>query len=195
MPAADPSLPPAKKRKVAAKQNGDVERIQRLENTLLEAVSEGASLNPLVDLLDSAKDAGDPHLLFKSIYALYRVFSSIIDARMLVPTPDADAKVVRIWISERLNIFTDTLVGLMSDSERSLRVSVLGPVNPTRSQKPSRPPQCKSFSPSSGICRLLCPPARMPQGLPLRLISPSTSLTSIKLSLGCSNALRARVHP
>ena len=133
MPATDPSLPPAKKRKVAVKQYSDVEHIQRLENLLLEAVSEGASLNPLVDLLDSAKNAGDPHLLFKSIYALYRVFSSIIDARMLVPTPDADAKVVRIWISERLNIFTDMLVGLMNDSEKSLRVSVFQPVNPTRS--------------------------------------------------------------
>jgi len=120
-----PSLPPAKKRKIATKQHGDLARIQGLEQLLLEAVAEGTSLNPLVDLLGSAKDAEDPHLLFKCIYSLYRVFASIVDTGMLVPTPDTDAKVVRTWIWERLNIFTDILVGLMSDSEISLRVSVL----------------------------------------------------------------------
>lgn len=125
MPAANPSLPPTKKRKIAAKENDRIERIQRLENLLLKAVSAGTSLNPLVDLLDIAKNAKDPHLLFKCIYALYRVFASIIDARMLVPTPDVDAKIVRTWISERLNIFTDMLVGLMSDPETSLRTSAI----------------------------------------------------------------------
>ena len=123
MPATNPSLPPAKKRKVATKQHDDLEHIQRLEHLLLGAVSEGTSLNPLVDLLDVTKGAGDPHVLFKCIYALYRVFASIIDAGMLVPTPDAGAKVVRTWIWERFNIFTDMLVGLMNDSEKSLRVS------------------------------------------------------------------------
>ena len=82
-------------------------------------------MNPLLDLLDITKNIGDPHLLFKGIYALYRVFASIIDTRMLVPTPDAGAKVVRAWTWERFNIFTDMLVGLMSDSEKSLRVSIV----------------------------------------------------------------------
>ena len=124
MPAANPSLPPTKKRKIAARENDDIERIQRLEILLLKAVSSGTSLNPLVDLLGIAKNAKEPHLLFKCIYALYRVFASVIDARILVPTPDADAKIVRTWIFERFNIFTDVLVGLMSDSEKSLRVSI-----------------------------------------------------------------------
>jgi len=130
MPAANPSLPPAKKRKVATKQHDDLAHIQRLEALLLEAVSEGTSLNPLVDLLDVTRDVGDPHLLFKCIYALYRVFASIIDTRMLVPTPDAEAKVVRAWIWERFNIFTDMLVGLMNDSEKSLRVSIVQYAHP-----------------------------------------------------------------
>lgn len=124
MSAANPSLPPAKKRKVATKQHDDLAQIQRLESLLLEAVSEGTSLNPLVDLLDITKNVGDPHVLFKCTYALYRVFASIIDTRMLVPTPDARVKVVRTWIWERFNVFTDMLVGLMNDSEKSLRVSI-----------------------------------------------------------------------
>jgi hypothetical protein len=123
MPSGNPSLPPAKKRKIVANQGDNFERIQHLEKLLLEAVSQGHSLNTLVDLLDAAKGAADPHLLFKCIYALYRVFASIIDSGMLVSTPDTTARVVRTWISERLNIFTDILVGLMSDSEKSLRVS------------------------------------------------------------------------
>lgn len=125
MPAANPSLPPAKKRKVSAKQHDDLAHVQRLEGLLLEAVSEGSSLNLLVDLLDAAKDAEDPHVLFKCIYALYRVFASVIDTGMLVPTYNAGAKVVRAWIWERLNLFTDILVGLMNDSEKALRVSVM----------------------------------------------------------------------
>lgn len=124
MPAPDPYLPPAKKRKTVAEKNDDLERIQHLEKLLLEAVSERTSLNPLVDLLDVAKNARDPHLLFKCIYALYRVFASTIDAGMLVPSPDPTAKVVRAWIFERLSLFTDMLVGLMSDSEEYLRVRV-----------------------------------------------------------------------
>lgn len=124
MSTANPSLPPAKRRKVSTKQHGGIAHIQRLEKLLLEAVSEGTSLNPLVDLIDAAMDAEDPHLLFKCIYSLYRVFASIIDTGMLVPTPDSGAKIVRTWIWEKLNVFTDMLVGLMSDSEKSLRVSI-----------------------------------------------------------------------
>jgi U3 small nucleolar RNA-associated protein 19 len=124
LPTAGPSLPPAKKRKVSTRHHDDLARIQRLEKLLLEAVSEGTSLNPLVDLLDAAAGAGDPHVLFRCIYSLYRVFASIIDTGMLAPTPDSGTKVVRTWIWERLNVFTDMLVGLMSDSEKSLRVSV-----------------------------------------------------------------------
>jgi hypothetical protein len=125
MPAANPSLPPAKKRKVATKQHDDLAHTQRLEELLLEAVSEGTSLNPLVDLLDAAQGAEDPQVLFKCIYALYRVFASVIDTGMLVPTPDVDAKVVRAWIWEKFNVFTEMLVGLMNDSEKSLRVSAV----------------------------------------------------------------------
>lgn len=122
MPTTNPSLLPTKKRRVSTGQHDGLAHIQRLEKLLLDAVAEGTSLNPLVDLLDVAVIAEDPHLLFKCIYSLYRVFASIIDIGMLVPTPDT--KVVRTWVWEKLNIFTDMLVGLMSDSEKSLRVSV-----------------------------------------------------------------------
>ena len=124
LPTTNPSRPPAKKRRISAKPHDDLTHIQHLEKLLLEAVSEGTSLNPLVDLLDAAMDAGDPRVLFRCIYSLYRVFASIINTGMLAPTPDSGAKVVRTWIWERLNVFTDMLVGLMSDSEKSLGVSV-----------------------------------------------------------------------
>jgi len=130
MPAANPSLPPAKRRKVTNKQHDNLAQIERLEKLLVEAVSEGTSLNPLVDLLDATTHARDPHVLFKCTYALYRVFAFIIDAGMLVPSPDAGTKVVRTWIWERLNVFTDLLVGLMNDSEKSLRVSVFQRAHP-----------------------------------------------------------------
>ena len=144
MPTANPSLPPAKKPKVATKQHGDLAHVQRLEKLLLEAVSDKTSLNPLVDLLDATKDAGDPHVLFKCIYALYRVFASITDARMLVPTSDAGAKVVRAWIWERFNIFTDILVGLMNDPEKALRVSVVQCAHP--GYEPTSPDLCGTNS-------------------------------------------------
>lgn len=142
MLTTNPSLPPTKKRKVSVEQHEGLAYIQRLEKLLLDAVAEGTSLNPLVDLLDATTIAEDPHLLFKCIYSLYRIFASIIDIGMLVPTPDSGTKVVRTWVWEKLNIFTDMLVGLMSDSEKSLRVSVsqysrLG-------YKPSSPDLCNT---------------------------------------------------
>ena len=130
MPPQDSYLPPTKKRKVATEKSGELDRIQHLEKLLLEAVSERTSLNPLIDLLDVAKNAKDPHLLFKCIYALYRVFTSTIDAGMLLPSPDPCTNVVRAWILERLSLFTDMLVGLMSDSEECLRVSISQLVHP-----------------------------------------------------------------
>ena len=194
MPSGNPSLPPAKKRKVVANQGDNFERIQHLEKLLLEAVSQGHSLNPLVDLLDAAKGAADPHLLFKCIYALYRVFASIIDSGMLVPTPDTTARVVRTWISERLNIFTDMLVGLMSDSEKSLRVSTFSIRSLWIPNSFSRHPRYKSYFPSSSTCHLLYPPIRVPPDPLLLLILHSTSLTSTKSSSGYSNVLQAHVY-
>ena len=191
MLASNSSLPPAKRRKVAANNNDDLEHIQRLEILLLQAVAERTSLNPLVDLLDAAKNAAPPHFLFKCMYALYRVFASIIDAGMLVPTLDPGAKVVRAWISERLNLFTDMLLGFMSDSEKPLRVSFFPICSFYMSATLSRPQLHESSSPFSAIYPLLCPKARIHRRL---LISLSTYLTSIRSSEDCSNVPQAPAY-
>jgi U3 small nucleolar RNA-associated protein 19 len=116
-----PSLPPSKKRKTSVVDD-KTSRIQQLEQDLNDAILKNTSLNKLVDLLDIAQTADDPRLRSKSMYALYRVFVSIIASRRLALKGDESAKVVRGWIWERLNAYTDLLVGLMSHQEKSLRV-------------------------------------------------------------------------
>lgn len=116
------SLPPSKKRKVS-QSDGKATRIQQLEEGLSAAVNNHTSLNAVVDLLHIAQGAKDPQLCSKSIYALYRVFVSIINSGGLASKGDESAKVVRAWIWEKLSAYTDLLVGLMSDEEKALRVS------------------------------------------------------------------------
>lgn len=116
------SLPPSKKRKVS-QSDGKATRIQQLEEGLSAAVNNHTSLNAVVDLLHIAQGAKDPQLCSKSIYALYRVFVSIITSGGLASKGDESAKVVRAWIWEKLSAYTDLLVGLMSDEEKALRVS------------------------------------------------------------------------
>jgi U3 small nucleolar RNA-associated protein 19 len=119
MPAS--SLPPSKKRKTSLVDD-NLLRIQQFEADLNEAISKNTSLNTLVDLLDIAQVAKDPQLSSKSIYALYRVFVLLITSGRLALRGDENAKVVRGWILERFRAYTDLLILLMRDQEKSLRV-------------------------------------------------------------------------
>lgn len=116
------SLPPSKKRKISP-SNSKSTRLKQLEDGLLDAVKNHTSLNAVVDLLHIAEGAKDPQLCSKAVYTLYRVFVSIITSGGLASQADENAKVVRAWIWDRLNAYSDLLVGLMSDEEESLRVS------------------------------------------------------------------------
>ena len=118
------SLPPYKRRKISVVDD-KLARIKRLESDLNDAISKNSSLNALIELLDIAQTAKDPQLCSKSIYALYRIFVSVIGSRGLALKGDENARVVRGWIWERLNTYTDLLVSLMSDQEKSLRVCCL----------------------------------------------------------------------
>jgi U3 small nucleolar RNA-associated protein 19 len=67
-------------------------------------------------------DLENPHDTSKGIYALYRVFVSIIVSKKLSPGGDEAAKVVKTWLWELLMSYIDFLGGLLQDEEKFLRV-------------------------------------------------------------------------
>lgn len=116
------SLPPSKKRKIGHADDKS-SKIQQLEAELDVAIIQNSSLNALVDLLRIPQTATDPQLCSKAIYALYRIFVSLVTSGRLALRGDESAKVVRAWIWERLDAYTDLLVSFLSDEKKSLRVS------------------------------------------------------------------------
>lgn len=132
--APRPSLPTSKKRKHASDGTDATSSIKSLEDQLIGAVASKSSLNPLADLLDIARNAADPQLLSKAIYALYRVFVVIITNGLLLNVAGSDeTKAVRAWIQEKLNSYVELLTGLLKDEESVLKVRYL---NSTLHQQP-----------------------------------------------------------
>lgn len=117
---------PSKKRKHASdalSSTDTTSTIETLEAQLIAAVSNKASLNPLADLLDIARNAVDAQLLSKAVYALYRVFVVVITNGLLLNTAGSDeTKAVRAWIQEKLRAYVDLLTGLLKDEESVLKV-------------------------------------------------------------------------
>lgn len=126
--APRPSLPPsAKKRKLSDTKDeyGAASSVHALELQLTAAVANKTSLNPLADLLDLACNATEPAVLSKATYALYRVFVVITSSNLLYgPVADEKGKVVRSWLHERLQVYTQLLVGLLKDDEPTLQVRI-----------------------------------------------------------------------
>ncbi|KAH8093777.1 CBF-domain-containing protein [Cristinia sonorae] len=118
-----------KKRKLSDEKNTNKDvafSIQSLEVQLTAAVANKTTLNPLADLLDIARNIAEASLLSKALYALYRVFVVIISAGMLHGAlSDDTAKAVRTWLNERLQGYTQLLVGLLKDDEPTLKTSSL----------------------------------------------------------------------
>ncbi|KAJ3506172.1 hypothetical protein NLJ89_g7014 [Agrocybe chaxingu] len=119
------SLPPPSKKRKIQKDVEHSKTIKQLEDDLTEAVAKNTSLNPLADLLALVHEVKDPHDTSKAIYALYRVFVTIITNGKLGPAGDEAAKVVKAWIWERLQLYVDFLGGLLQDDEKFLRTSAL----------------------------------------------------------------------
>ncbi|KAJ6619540.1 CBF/Mak21 family-domain-containing protein [Mycena sp. CBHHK59/15] len=119
------SLPPPSKKRKIQKDSGFEKSVQQLEEKLTSVATANTSLNPLADLLELAFSASDAQDTSKAIYALYRVFVIVISGGKLSPGGDADAKVVKAWIWDRLNSYVDFLCGLLKDEEKSLRISSL----------------------------------------------------------------------
>jgi U3 small nucleolar RNA-associated protein 19 len=115
--------PPSKKRKVASVDDLQISEIATLEAQLTRAVQDGGSLNSLADLLALAQANPAPvQRTSKSIYALYRVFVTIISSGKLASGGDEDAKAARAWIWARFDAFADILCGLLQDTDKGLRV-------------------------------------------------------------------------
>jgi U3 small nucleolar RNA-associated protein 19 len=126
------SLPPANKRKNTVVENisaGLIEEVVLLEKQITDALQNGGSLNALADLVLLAQtSSANVTSTSKSIYALYRIYVTLLSSGKLMPGGDDAAKVVRTWIWERLNIYTDILCGLLQDTDKSLRVSDYSPL-------------------------------------------------------------------
>ncbi|KAF9033399.1 CBF/Mak21 family-domain-containing protein [Panaeolus papilionaceus] len=122
MPPSLPSLPATKKHKLA-KEADFAQNLKSLEETLTQVVSRNGSLNLLADLLSVMEGTQDAHETSKAIYALYRVFVVVTYRHgKLGLGGDEAAKVVKAWIWERLQTYTDFLGGLLKDEEKFLRV-------------------------------------------------------------------------
>lgn len=102
--------------------------IKRFEDEISRAVTQNSSLNPLADFLVLLFDLEDPHETSKAIYALYRVFATIISSGKLTLCGDESAKAVKGWLWEQLSAYVDYLGGLLQDEEKSLRVRI--PLDP-----------------------------------------------------------------
>jgi len=96
--------------------------IKQFEDEISSAIVENSSLNKIADFLSFLFDLVDPHDLSKGIYALYRVFVSVILNGKLSPGGDDTAKVVKAWLWEKLMSYIDFLGGLLQDEEKFLRV-------------------------------------------------------------------------
>ncbi|KAI0067014.1 CBF-domain-containing protein [Artomyces pyxidatus] len=120
---APSSLPPAaKRRKVSSSSNSKTEeKIRALETSINQAIAAKSSLNPLADLVELACTLDDPKTVLKAIYATYRVIVTIISEGRLEAQEKEEAKIVRQWITDRLNDYSEFLQSLLKDEESSLR--------------------------------------------------------------------------
>ncbi|KAG8882090.1 hypothetical protein FRB98_003927 [Tulasnella sp. 332] len=118
------SLPAPRKRQ---KTSSTTEDIQTLERTILTAIQDGSSLNPLTDLMGLISSSPDPKTTHSVIYAVYRISVALAQAGRLTPERDEseEAKIVRQWLEARVTTFSELLAGLLKDDERALRIGAL----------------------------------------------------------------------
>lgn len=117
------SLPQASRKRKNLEENESFSIIQSLEQQIVAAVSSKATLNPLADLIDLARNTSDAQTLSKAIYALYRAFVVIITSGLLLNVSGSDeTRAVRMWIQERLREYVELLSSLLQDEESVLKV-------------------------------------------------------------------------
>ncbi|KAJ3999820.1 ribosome biogenesis protein Noc4 [Lentinula boryana] len=135
------SLPPSKKQKLSSRLSNrsselqtNVTTIAALESQLTAALtvstsgnSGSGSLNPIADLYSIAANANiSAEDTSKAIWALYRVWVGIIGSgRLNSSFTEADSKIVKAWLRERLNEYVELLCGLLKHEEKVIRTSSL----------------------------------------------------------------------
>ena len=130
MSAPRSSLPSSsKKRKTPSGaevgEDQTIQDIKALENQLSNAISESGSLNKLANLLQLTVNASDAGHVLKAIYALYRLFVTLVTKGMMNskgPEEAEEVKAVRAWLWEHMNRYVEFLGGLLQDDEAILRV-------------------------------------------------------------------------
>lgn len=123
MPNSLHSLPPTSRRwKIRQDESENAKYIKRFEDEIISAIDKGSSLNSLADILALLFDLEDPQDTSKGIYALYRVFVSVIVSGRLLSDSDESGKVVKAWLWEKFMSYVDFVGALLQDEEKFLRV-------------------------------------------------------------------------
>lgn len=122
MAGARSSLPTSTRKRKSSSLDVTVSAIQHLEHELSSAISTNSSLNQLADLLDIVLHTEDAVHACKAIYALYRVFITIIANDLLDREGDGNVKLVRAWLVDKLQAYVELLAGFLKDEAATLRV-------------------------------------------------------------------------
>lgn len=97
--------------------------VEELESQLTSGFAEGSSLNSLRDLL-SFTTSDDPQLLYKSIFALYRVFTVGLKSPYYSHRKTVEIVGVQKWLEECLEEFVELLTKLLAHSSVDIRVRI-----------------------------------------------------------------------
>lgn len=102
------------------KSNGQLVSVTQLEAALLDP--DAPSINPLADLLVHARSSrATPADVHSAIFALYRVFVSLISRGLFAPGSSLPAE-VKTWLYARLDEYTALLASLLVHEEDALKV-------------------------------------------------------------------------
>ncbi|KZV88564.1 CBF-domain-containing protein [Exidia glandulosa HHB12029] len=106
-----------------AKSTGQLASVTELEATLLDP--DAPSLNPLADLLVHARSSrATPAEIHAAIFALYRVFVSLVTRGLFAPGSTITSE-VKTWLYARLDEYTAFLSSLLGHEEEALKEGAL----------------------------------------------------------------------
>ena len=103
-----------------------MERVKALEADVQKAITDGSSMNILLDLLDCAlKSERDPAMTHDAIWSLYRIFVTLIERGRIFSAASNDNEsqsIVRTWLAQQFARYCDFLVELLQNDHSQLRV-------------------------------------------------------------------------
>lgn len=96
-------------------------RIEQLEAELTTALLERTSLNSFSELL-SFTESDDSRLLYKAIFALYRLFTVALASPFYSKPQSSEVLKVTKWLDIKIDNFTDVLSNLLHHEVADIRV-------------------------------------------------------------------------